>query len=301
MLLGRSVSRRIAGLLLEFLLDGALRLLDSLGRVIIIGGRRRRSGSCLCSGARYSRLGSARGSGLGGRSIRFFSALGGDLRFLVGLLVDFAHESLCTLFEGTSEAVPLDVDTRSNGRGLAGALCLGTSPGVGGGRIIDLNTSHLEEIFRCSERSAHLCKVLWIGSGLFGRFGGGGGEKVAGNESKVRDELAGFRIGDEELSEGSEVYYCLACVALGVLLGGEVAAVADAGLSLVLCGLPEALIRGVPDKFLESLVAVFVVDLEARLEGLEVRDEAEAGIGDLRLREVHEHHRRACGLLRRVC
>ena len=96
----------------------------------------------------------------------------------------------------------------------------------------------------------YFCKAVRIGSGLFGNFGGACGEKVAGDESKVGGELAGFRIGDDELSEGSEMLYCLVSIALGVLLGREVAAIAGDGLSLVLCGLPEAFIRGVPDELL---------------------------------------------------
>lgn len=139
MFLGCSISRGIAGLLLELLLDGALYLLDSLGGVIVIGGRRRRSGSYLCGGAWRSWLGSTRSYGLGGRrSIRFFDALDGGLRFLVGLLVGLAHESLSTLFEDTAKAVPLEVETRGDGWGLAGAFRLGTSPGIGWCGVVDL-------------------------------------------------------------------------------------------------------------------------------------------------------------------
>jgi len=65
--------------------------------------------------------------------------------------------------------------------------------------------------------------------------------------------------------------YSLLCIALGVGFAGEVGAVADTGLSLVLCRLPKAFIRCVPDELLENLVGVFVVDLEAGLEGQEVR------------------------------
>jgi hypothetical protein len=138
-LLSCGVSRRITGLQLELLLKGALYFSDGLGGVIIIGGRRRGSGSFLCSGAWCSWLGAARSYSLGGRwSIRFSSALDGGLRFLVGLLVGLAHESLCTLFEGTTEAVPLEVETRGDGRGLAGAFRLGTSPGFGWCGVVDL-------------------------------------------------------------------------------------------------------------------------------------------------------------------
>ena len=138
MLLGCGVGRRIAWLLLELLLDSALHMLYSLGGVIITSGRGR-SGSCLCGGTRCSRLGSTGSQGLvGRRSIRFFSALDGSLRFLVGLLVGLAHESLCTLFEGTAEAVLLEIDTRGDGWGLGGAFRLGTSPGFGWGGIVDL-------------------------------------------------------------------------------------------------------------------------------------------------------------------
>lgn len=71
--------------------------------------------------------------------------------------------------------------------------------------------------------------------------------------------------------------YCLFCIAVGVLLGGEVAAVARNGLSLVLCGLLEAFIGGVPDELLESLIGVLVVDLEAGLERQEVRSKSKGG------------------------
>ena len=97
-------------------------------------------------------------------------------------------------------------------------------------------STHWEGVF------TYFCKAVRVGSGLFGSFGGASGEKVAGDKSKVGDELPSFRIGDDELSEGSEMLYCLVSVALGVLLGREVAGVAGDGLSLVLCGLPEALI-----------------------------------------------------------
>ena len=95
--------------------------------------------------------------------------------------------------------------------------------------------------------------------------------------------------------------YSLLCVALRVVLGGEVAAVADAGLGLVFRRLPEAFIRRVPDKLLENFVCIFVVDLEAGLEGQEVRDVREAGMRHLRLPGVDGRHRRACDLLGRVC
>ena len=71
--------------------------------------------------------------------------------------------------------------------------------------------------------------------------------------------------------------YCLMSIALSVLLGGEAAAIVDDGVSLVLCGHPEAFIRGVPDELLESLIGVFVVDLEAGLEKTRVRDKSERG------------------------
>lgn len=121
----------------------------------------------------------------------------------------------------------------------------------------------------CSKRrcSAHLCKPLRIGSSLFCGLCRARGEKVASDDGKIGEELAGFRIGDEELREGSEVLYSSLCIALRVVLGGEVAAVADAGLGLVFCRLPEAFIRSVPDELLEDFVCVFVLDLEAGLRG----------------------------------
>ena len=124
-------------------------------------------------------------------------------------------------------------------------------------------------------RNRHPCKTLRIGPGDFGSFCGAGSEEVAGDEGEVLDELAGLGIGDEELGEGSEMFYGLLSIALGVLLRREVGAVADTGLGLVLGGLPEAFIRGVPDELLENLVGVFVVDLLAGLEGQAVRGESE--------------------------
>ena len=68
-----------------------------------------KSSDCIhrCGGAKLG-LRSASGSTLGGRSIRFLSAM--SLRLLVGLV----HERLSTFSEGTAENVRLEVDAEGN-------------------------------------------------------------------------------------------------------------------------------------------------------------------------------------------
>ena len=64
-------------------------------------------------------------------------------------------------------------------------------------------TGESEEDIHHTGASAHLLKSLRIGLGLFGSFCSPGGEKVASDDDKVGNELAGFRVGNEELGEGS--------------------------------------------------------------------------------------------------